>query len=110
MSESGQQFDTRHLKGRGVERFGERFLQPDAPVIFDSCSTGAEGGISENASRAWGLEMIAPTMPCFVNAIELKETEHGVKVVRVEYQSTNPAEQDELVARRFVSGKSSEGA
>lgn len=105
MSESGQQFDTRHLKGRGVERFGERFLQPDAPVIFDSCSTGVEGGISENASRVWGLEMIAPAMPCFVNAIELKETEQGVKVVRVEYQTSMPAKQDSPIARRYTDGR-----
>ncbi|OGL70677.1 hypothetical protein A3C17_01680 [Candidatus Uhrbacteria bacterium RIFCSPHIGHO2_02_FULL_53_13] len=97
-------FDARHLKeGRGVRRFGRVFMQDGAPVIFNSCSTGQAGGIAENASEAWGMDMIAPDAPSFIDHIALLETQDRVAVERVEYgteeRNVSPREQ------RYVAGQ-----
>ena len=105
MGEEGRQFGTRHLKGRGVIRFGERFIVSNAPVVWNSCSTGAEGGISENVSDVWDLEMIAPSAPCSIDNIELDETPQAVRVRRVSYIGVDQDDGKPPEERRFVRGR-----
>lgn len=60
------------LKRKGAGAISLAF-HPDAPIVFNSCSTGAKGGIGQGVSRLLDTKTTAPNKP--INAYEPKSIE-----------------------------------
>ena len=104
-SPSMETFDRRHvlLKRQQSARtlgsmaprrtFQERFLLPKAPVLLNSCSTGAKEGIAQEVSKDWkGHQVIGPEMPSAISHLSVSEHEGIVSVDQVEYRDENDNE------------------
>jgi hypothetical protein len=60
-------------------------LKPDAAIYFDSCLTGARGGIAENFSRHTKGEVVAPNNPTNISDITLEKQADGKLRFDVQY-------------------------
>ncbi len=67
----------------GRAAFG-RFFEPGAPVILNSCSTGAQGGIADTAADSWSDVVIhAPDVPSNIASIKASQNRDGAVAFEV---------------------------
>jgi hypothetical protein len=73
------------LQRRGAEAISLAFKE-DAPIIFNSCSTGKPEGIAQQTSYLHKGEIIAPDVPTSIRSLEVLTDEQGKLKFRVEYE------------------------
>ncbi len=73
------------LEGEGIQRALQEWFEESAPKVLVSCSTGAEGGIAEQASAQSSGEVTAPKIPTNVKKIDVSFDTNGKPVFSVEY-------------------------
>lgn len=74
------------LAGEGIQRALQEWFEESAPKVLVSCSTGAEGGIAEQASAQASGEVIAPKTPTNVQKISISFDATGQPQFEVEYR------------------------
>lgn len=60
------------INGQGIRRLSDLF-KPNATIILESCSTGQKGGIAETISDFFGVKVIAPTVPTYIENMYVTE-------------------------------------
>ena len=78
------------LAGRGVQRTGN-FFKPHPTIVLVSCSTGAEGGIGQELSKALDVKIIAPSVPTNLKNIDAILTSEGIDF-KVEYETKDQSQ------------------
>jgi hypothetical protein len=77
--------DLKEGGGRGIRRAANEWLEKNAPIVFVSCSTGAEGGIAQVVGKELGFNAIGPDRPTNIDSIDVKFNDQGRPVFNVEY-------------------------
>lgn len=77
--------DIRNGSGAGIKRGAEKYIKPKAPVIFISCSTGAEGGIAQTVSGELGFETVGPDKPAAVSSMDVSFDDEGKPSFSISY-------------------------
>lgn len=66
-----QIFRIEDLKGKGVRRIADFFVE-DPAVILVSCSTGTKGGIGQKISKVFNAHVVAPDEPTNISKASIK--------------------------------------
>lgn len=88
------------LTGHGVRRTGS-FFEPNPTIVLVSCSTGAEGGIGQELSKALGAKVIAPSVPTSLKNIVAFITRKGIDF-SIEYSTK---EEEEDIRKVYLAGE-----
>jgi len=95
--------DVKGGRGQGIKRAVQKWFSDGAPVVFISCSTGAEGGIAQTASKELGVTTIGPDKPTNFESIDVNFDERGKPIINVEYFSAKADnDQKQVKAMRYT--------
>lgn len=86
--EEYQKLSIGDLSGEGGRRI-EDFLDSEATVVLNSCSTGKRGGIGQRISKVFDRRVIAPEDPASINQIEVKYDADKVLKFSISYSGTS---------------------
>lgn len=77
-------FNIDDLLGRGVQRGGAMLFQKGSTIILNSCETGVESGVAQQASETFGYKIIGPEQQTSIKQIIVENHDDKLQF-RVEY-------------------------